>query len=595
MTAFRSNNIFRSLKIVWQSSRLWSLVNALVVIFKGVMPLLLIFVVQLLVDEVGEALQAKEMVKNVEAVYRALFFAAGVFLLNAVLNSMADLIREKHSFFITDAVQHMIHKRTTTLDFINFDNFDFQNSYYRAVNEANYRPTSIYYGFVGLIQNSITLALIAGLLASLHWSMLLLLLVISVPVVYIRLRFSRKIYSFKREHTEDERYVNYHNRLLTGKEFAKELRVFNLSGLFKTRFEEQKNALRAKRFGMLKLKTGYEFLVQLITASALIVVFGFIAAKAIAGELTQGQMVMYFLAMYRGYGFLQEFLGRISGLYENGLFLKNLFDFIDFDMIKQSGLQTKAFPAPVKQGIVIKDLTFKYPNSSRNLFEKISFKILPGETIALVGANGAGKSTLVKLLCGLYQPDKGMISIDGINLSDIRRDSLAENVSVVFQDFMLYNVSARENIWFGNVKRSADDQEIYVSAEKSGVNHLIENLPKGYETTLGTLFKDSEMLSVGEWQRMALSRSFFNNSQLVILDEPTSSLDAFTEAKLIENFKAITKNRMAIIVSHRMSTIHLADRVVVLNDHSIAEEGSPSDLLQQKGLFYDMVQSLKRE
>lgn len=595
MAAFKSNNILRSLKIVWQSSPLWSLFNALVVISKGVMPLLLIFVVQMLVDEVSGVLQAKETTRDVVNVYRAIFFAAGVFFFNAVLNSLADLIREKHSFYIIDAVQHMIHKRTTTLDFINFDNFNFQNSYYRAVNEAHYRPTSIYYGFVGLIQNSITLVLIAGLLASLHWFMLLLLLLISVPVIYIRLKFSRKIYSFKREHTEDERYVNYHNRLLTGKEFAKELRVFNLAALFKTRFEKQKNELRTKRFALMKVKTGYEFLVQLITALALIVVFGFIAAKAINGELTQGQMVMYFLAMYRGYGFLQDFLGRVSALYENGLFLKNLFEFIDFDMVKHSARQTESFPVSLREGIAIKNLSFKYPNSTRNVFENLTLKIQAGETIALVGANGAGKSTLVKLLCGLYQPDKGIITIDGINLYAISKRSLAENVSVVFQDFMLYNVSAKENIWFGNVNRSPEDKEIYASAKKSGVHHLIEDLPKGFETTLGTLFKDSEMLSVGEWQRMALARSFFNEAQLVILDEPTSSLDAFTEAKLIENFKVITKNRTAIIVSHRMSTIHLADRVVVLNNHGVAEEGSPQELLKQKGVFYDMVESLKRK
>ncbi|SMO72717.1 ATP-binding cassette, subfamily B [Saccharicrinis carchari] len=589
-----SNNIFRSLKIVWQSSPTWSLVNAAVVLLKGVMPLLLIFIVQMLVDEVSRVLTGDHTVQGVESVYYILLFAGGVFVLNALLNSLSGIISEKHAYYIDDSVQDLIHKRTTKLDFANFDDYNFQNIYYRAINEATYRPKKIYYGFVGLIQNSITLALIAGLLAGLSWVLMIVLVLVSVPVVYIRLKYSRKIFVFNREHTEDERNVAYYNRLLTDKAFAKELRVFNLSGLFKKRFEEQKNNLRGKRYGMLKLKTAYELAVQLITAAALIVVFGFIASTAIQGNITQGQMVMYFLAMYRGYSFLQDLLSRISGLYEDGLFLKNLFEFIDFDVIRYEKKNATLFPGIMKEGVCIDNVSFKYPNSSRAALKNVSFNINPGETIALVGANGAGKSTLVKLLCGLYRPDQGSITFDGVDLSVINKDSLAENVSVVFQDFMLYNVTARENIWYGNVKRPQSDEEIVLSAQKSGIDKLITTLPNEYDTVLGTLFKDSEMLSVGEWQRIALSRSFFNNAQLVVLDEPTSSLDAFTESRLIENFKAITKDRTAIIVSHRLSTIHLADRIVVLNERGVAEVGTPSELLEKKAAFYDMVQSMRR-
>lgn len=594
MLRFNNTNILRSLRIIWNSSPKWSLINACVVLLKGVMPLLLIFIIQLLVDKVSATLLVKESIPSFESVYYILFFAGGVFVLNAILSSVAGIISEKHSFFINDIVQDLIHTRTIKLDFKNFDDYNFQNIYYRAINESTYRPKKIYYGFVGLMQNSITLALIGALLASLHWLLLLMLVFVSLPIVYIRLKFSRKIFSFKREYTEVERSVGYYNRLLTGKEFAKELRVFNLSALFKKRFESRKNELRSKRFSMIKMKMHYEIFVQVITAVALILIFGFVASKAIVQEITQGQMVMYFLAIYRGYSFLQDFLGRISGLYEDGLFLDNFFEFIDFELTAHRCKQKLNFPKEIKEGILISDLIFKYPNSKRNVFEKVNLKITPGETVALVGANGSGKSTLVKLLCGLYQPDSGNIKIDGVDLAEVDRASLAKNVSVVFQDFMLYNVSARENIWFGDVKRSENDKAIYKSAEKSGVNHLLENLPNGYDTTLGTLFKDSEMLSRGEWQRMALSRSFFNDAQLVMLDEPTSSLDAFTEAKLIDNFKAIIQGRTAIIVSHRLSTIHLADRVVVLGEHGVLEEGSPSVLISKKGAFYDMIESMKK-
>ncbi|WP_233145519.1 ABC transporter ATP-binding protein [Labilibacter marinus] len=594
MKRFQTNDIFRSLKIVWNCSPKWTLVNAAVVVVKGIVPLMLIFIIQYLVDGVSIlALQA-----NTKDVYltlvNILLFAGGVFVLNAVLNSVSGIIREKHSFFITDAVQNMIHERTTSLNFVNYDDYNFQNIYYRAINEANYRPSKIYYGFIGLVQNVITLALIASLLASLHWFMLVGLILISIPVVIIRLNFSQKIYAFQREHTEEERYVNYYNRLLTGKEFAKELRIFNLSKLFKQRFEESKVDLRVKHFGMLKLKTKYELLLQIIMALALISVFGYISFQAVNGNLTQGQMVMFFLALYRGYSFLQDLLSQISGLYEDGLFLKNLFEFMDHKELRKKQSRSAVFPVPLKTGIIIEKVFFKYPNSSRHVFKNLNLNINKGETIALVGANGAGKSTLVKLLCGLYEPDKGSIRADGVDISTVSQQSISENVSAVFQDFMLYNFSAKENIWLGNISKSQNDEAIVESAQKSGVNDLIQELPKGYETTLGTLFKDSEMLSVGEWQRIALSRSFFNDAQMVILDEPTSSMDAFTETNLIENFKAITKGRTAIIVSHRMSTIHLADRIIVLDDFGVAEEGTPEELLKKKGHFYQMVESIGR-
>jgi ATP-binding cassette subfamily B protein len=594
MSTVRNSNILRSLKIVWESSVKWCLVNGFFVLLKGLLPLLIIFLVQMLVDKVSEVTLLKSEAVDLKLVYGVLMFAGFVFVINAIINSLTGIVREKHSFYINDIIQNLIHQRTTSLYYANFDDFKFQNIYYRAVNEAGYRPVRIYYGFIGLLQNAISLLLIGGLLASFHWGVLVSLFVIAIPIMYTRLHYSKKTYKLKREQTEAERLVNYHNRLLTGKEFAKELRIFGLQTLFKSRYEKIKNILREKQFYLLKVKTTYEVVIQLITAFVLFGILGYITTSALKGDVSPGQMVMYFLALYRGYTFLNEMLGRLTGLYEDGLFLKNFFEFIDFGGVDNDQVRSADFPEPIKKSISISNLSFKYPNSTRNVFEDLNLTIYPGETIALVGANGAGKSTLVKLLCGLYIPDKGSVKIDDIDLVSIKRKSISNNVSVVFQDFMLYNVSARENIWFGNITKSIEDKEIYQSAEKCGIDKVIRDLPQGYNTRLGTLFKDSEMLSAGEWQRMALSRSFFNDAQIVILDEPTSSLDVFTEAKLIDHFKTIAQNRTAIIVSHRLSTINWVDRVVVIGHHGILEEGNPKELLKNKGVFAEMVESIRK-
>ncbi len=587
--------IYRSLKIIWRSSRFYTLLNAFVVVLSGVLPILLIFIIKLLVDEISKMIANQGNHLDFNALYLSVGIAATLFLVNAIVGSVSGLVKEKHSYFISDYIQNLIHQRTTTFDFSNFEDVKFQNVFYRAINEASFRPTRIYYGFVKIIQNLITLLFISGILAVLHWGVLVGLLVASVPVIYIRLRYSGKMYDLKKKYTEEERLVNYHNRLLTGKEFAKELRMFNLASLFKKRYEDKKNRLRNKHFKILKVKAFREVIFQIIAAVVLLLVFVYVAYQAINGVVTQGEMVMYLLALYRGHGFLQELLSNMAVLYEDGLFLRNFFEFLDYKSINKKPDQSQLlkFPDHLSKGIEIRNLDFKYPNSKRFVFENLNVSIKEGETVALVGANGAGKTTLVKLLCGLYKPTKGSVFYGGVDTNDLNRSSLAKNVSVIFQDFMLYNTTAKENIWFGDISKDINDADLYESSKKSGIHSTLTNLPKGYDTTLGTLFKNSEMLSLGEWQRMALARSFFSDAQVVILDEPTSSMDAYTEGLLIKNFKEIIKGRTAIIVSHRLSSIRLADRILVLQNHQLVEDGTHEELIEKQGVYYDMINMIR--
>jgi ATP-binding cassette subfamily B protein len=333
--------------------------------------------------------------------------------------------------------------------------------------------------------------------------------------------------------------------------------------------------------------------VQVLATLFLLAVFGYIIYRTISKDITTGDMAMYFLALHRGYTVLQEWLMRIASLYEDNLFLKNFFDFLRIEVKKDTSANLH-FPKPVKHGITFKDVSFKYPNTKRWVLKNLNLTINEGETIAIVGSNGAGKTTLVKLLAGLYKPTSGTITVDGIDWTQIRKDELADAVSVIFQDFMLYNVSAKENIWYGNIKHQPDDKSIQESAQNAGIDEMFKSLPEGYDTILGTLFKNSEQLSRGEWQRTALARSFFNKAQLIILDEPTSSLDAFTEANLINHFKEITNNKTSIIISHRMTTIKLADRIVVIDGNSICETGSHDELLRKKGLYKKIIDSLNQ-
>ena len=565
---------------------------------RGVLPLLLLYLVKLLVDEIQFVATNPGGEEVLHRLIGLLFIAAAVFLANALTASLGVLVRERQSYVISDYFDNLIHNKTTRIEYGFFEHPKYQNIFFRALNEASYRPSRIFYGIVGLLQNLITLTVMGGILLMVHWSVSIVLLLVTVPVAIIRLRYARSLFLFRRQNTEKERRVNYYNRLLTSQSFAKELRVFDLGQLFRHRYHQIKNDWRNSQYKMLRKKTLREIAVQIMAALAVFSLYGLIAYRAFKGNISIGDVVLYFMALQRGYAYLQEFLGRISGLYEDSLFLNNLFEFLH---LPETGFKNRnkgkiPFPARMKKGLRLENIGFHYPSNERWILRNVSFEIGAGETIALVGVNGAGKTTLVKLLCGLYRPQEGSISVDGIPLDKISWKERIDNISVIYQDFMLYNVTARENIWFGNIRRTTTDESIQSAAQQAGIHDVITGFNKGYDTILGTLFEDSEQLSPGQWQRLALARSFFNaSSQIVLLDEPTSSLDAFSEARLLQYIKGITENRTALIISHRLSTIKMADRIVVLDGQHVAEEGSFNSLMNKKSVFYQMVQSLHEE
>lgn len=568
--------------------------NVGIVLLRGAIPFVVLFLIKWLIDEVGAIVQQPVEQRQFGDAIWLVAFAGALFLINSLAGSLGTLAREKQSHKVNDLVQNLIHDKTTRISYSFFEDPDYQDVYFRAISDANYRPTRIFYGLVGLFQSSVTMLLLGGILVSLNWWIGGLLVLILLPAVYHRMLFSRRMFMLQRSQTEDERKVAYYNRLLTTRDYAKELRVFNLGEVFKNRFEKLRQALRNKQMVLLISKTKGEVATQILTAFAIVFFYGIIVIDTVRGDISQGSMIMYFLALQRGYGYFQDLLSRISSLYEDSLFVRNFMELIEIEAEPQPKTQkTESFPEKIEKGISFQNVSFRYPHDRGWVLNDVTFDVKPGETIALVGANGAGKTTLVKLLTGLYAPTEGKILIDQTNLSSIHQASLAENMSVIFQDFMLYNTSARENIWFGNVNRSVNDHGVHKAASEAGVHDLISGLKMGYSTMLGNLFQGSEELSQGEWQRMALARSFFNNAQVIILDEPTASLDAFTEARLIHHFREIVQGRTAFIVSHRLSTINLADRIAVLEDSRLVEFGTKDELIGKKGTYYQMMMALK--
>ena len=579
---------------IWQCSPGWTLLNRLLALIRGMVPLVLLYIVKILVDEIQVVTQLPVDEKSFENIGWILGIAAVLFLLNAISASTGMLAREKQAHYISDFFDNLVHEKTTRVKYEYFEHPKYQNVLYRALNDASIRPARVFNGLLGITQNLIALVLVAAILLLVHWAIALLLVAITLPIVFIRVRHARSLFLLKRENTDLERKVGYYNRMLTAPEFAKELRLFNLGGLFRGRFASYKQSLRDSHYRLLVQKSKSETIVQVLAAVVFLSVYLVVAIKALHGNITIGAVVLYFLAMQRGYAYLHEMLGRLTALNEDLLFLDNLFEFLNLDEATEKVNDGNApnFPNPLRQGVSFEGVGFHYPSNKRWILKNLSFDVKAGETVAIVGINGSGKSTLVKLLCSLYQPVEGQILIDGSPLESFNSLQKTMNISAVFQDFNLYNVTAGENIWFGNISTTPDEEMVVTAAKKAGIDKEISNFEKGYETVIGTLFENSEQMSPGQWQRLALARSFFNDPQILILDEPTSSLDIDAETKLLKYIRSVTRGRTSIIISHRLSTIRMADRVIFIEGMKVCESGTYNELMDKpNGKFRQMIKS----
>jgi ATP-binding cassette subfamily B protein len=313
----------------------------------------------------------------------------------------------------------------------------------------------------------------------------------------------------------------------------------------------------------------------------------FIAHQTISGKLSLGQMAMFLLAFRQGMIYIKDLFSSVAGLYEDSLFIGDTFEFLN---LKENiaAAEPTIVPQPLNKKILVDNISFTYPGNNFKTISNVSFEIKKGEIIALVGPNGAGKSTLVRLMSRLYDCDSGNIKYDDTDIRNIDPEEYRKHFSVVFQDFMLYNLTAGENIRLGNIDGKNPESRIKASAETTGINDLIDNLQNGYDTVIGNLFDDSRELSWGEWQKIALARALFRDAPVLILDEPSSALDADTEYEIFSRFREIVKGRTSILISHRFTNVSLADRIIVLNKGEVAETGTHDELMKKGGIYYTM-------
>jgi ATP-binding cassette, subfamily B, bacterial len=440
-------------------------------------------------------------------------------------------------------------------------------------------------GLVAIAQNTISLFGIAGLLFAFSGWVVLILFLAAIPVALVRLIFARKRYRLEQAQTSAERHAWYYNWILTDSVHAKEVRLFDLGSLFCERFRSVRRELRERRLTLSRSRIATDLVVQGLMSIAIFGSFGFMAYRTIGGALTIGALVMYYQSFQSGLGSVRAIFGGLAGLYEDNLFLSNFYRFLDLKPAITAPPHPQPVPTRKRQGVCFHNVSFTYPGSLRSALNEISITIAPGEVIALVGENGSGKTTLVKLLCRLYDPSAGEVTVDGIDLRELDPICWRHEISVILQDYIHYHLSARENIWLSNLDLAPDSERIVEAARLSGADPVIRGLPESYDTLLGHWFEGGHELSVGEWQKVALARAFVRDSGIIVLDEPTSSLDPLAEAEVFGHLREFIQDRSAVLISHRFSTVQMADRIYVLKNGMITEQGTHRELLQQGGQY----------
>ena len=508
-----------------------------------------------------------------------------VSLLGDGCSALSKLTQTVQTEAVSDRVHSLLHTKSIQVDLQYYENTDYYNTLHRAQEQATYRPQMVLASLLQVGQSGLSLLGILALLTSLNWMVPLLLSIATIPGILMRVRYTGKAYGRVSSWTESERQSNYFHTLLTTEPHAKEIRLFNLGSLFSQWFQTLRTKIRREKIHLATQQSRIDLITNGSATLAVCVACGITAHQTIQGAITLGGFVMYYQAFGRGQGFLRELLSNLIGLYENSLFLQDFYQFLDLKPTIVEPEDPKPLSPGWETGIRLENVSFNYAHSQRSVLKNINLTIEPGEVVAIVGANGAGKTTLIKLLCRLYQPTRGTITLDGVDLGDYSLTELRRQISVLFQDYIHYQLTVKENIWLGDIEVEPNSDRIWAAAHKAGANPTIDRLPHGLDTRLGNWFEQGEELSIGQWQKIALARTFLRDARLVILDEPTSALDPQAEAEVFARFRQLVRGRTAIIISHRLSTIKMVDRILVLSDGQLAESGSHEQLMQQQGLY----------
>ncbi|MEH2312604.1 MAG: ABC transporter ATP-binding protein [Nostoc sp.] len=584
LTVFRYSG--RAVSLVWTTSRSLTILLASLTIVAGLLPGAISYISKLIVDGVVFASQVNSHNGFVN-IYPSLFYvgleAIAVILLAGSQRGLTicqSLLRA----LMGQRVNVLILEKALTLDLRQFEDSEFYDKLTNARREASVRPLSLVSRTFGLVQNALSLITYGILLVNFSvWAVLVLILA-AMPVFIAETKFAGEGFRLFSWRAPETRQQNYLENLLAREDFVTEVKLYQLGEMLLGRYRDLFDQLYGEDRDLTLRRGLWGYLLSLISTGAFYLAYAWIVLETVLGKISLGDMTMYLTVFRQGQSTFSNALTSIGGMYEDNLYLSNLYDFLEEKVPQTWGKATIGLNP--QDGIRFENVSFTYPGSSKPALRNISLHLKPREKLAIVGENGSGKTTLIKLLTRLYTPDSGRIFLDGLDLQEWDVDVLRRRIGVIFQNFVRYQFTVGENIGVGDVEHLENKTNWQTAAQKGMAQSFIDQLPQSFQTQLGRWFKEGQELSGGQWQKIALSRAFMRaQADILVLDEPTSAIDAQAEFEIFNHFRAITQNQMVLLISHRFSTVRMADKILVIENGEVIEHGTHEELLQVGGRY----------
>ncbi len=597
----------QALRLVWQACPRWTMTWGALLFVQGILP---IGVVTLTRSAVNAAAAYVHGAQGFASLLGLLVVLGLAMLLIEMLNALLTYVRGVQSELVQDHVTSLVHQQALALDLSYYETPEYYDSLHRAHVDAVNQPLMLLENLGSVMQTSLTLGGMALVLAAYAGWLPLILVGSSLPALWAVGKFTLTMHRWRLRNTYAERRLRYFSSLISLREAAMEIRLFNLGPHFHEAYSQIRARLRSERFGITRAQMKAEMMASSTALAGMGICAWWLLHQTAQGKGTLGDLALFFQVFSQSQGLLRTLLRNAGGIYNNLLFLENLFDFLDLEprlvQIPLPSLQNEersqlsmdscfrgidesvelsAKPlSPLRGALRLEEVTFTYPGAQHPVFKDFSITFRAGQITAIVGDNGAGKSTLCKLLCRLYDPDSGRVTWDGEDVRTYTPEALHREITVLLQEPVRYHASTRENIVFGDVERNPTQEEIEGAVRAASATALIQELPKGYDTILGKWFGGSE-LSGGEWQRLAVARAFIRKASLLMLDEPTSAMDSWSEAAWYQHFKEMVRGRTALLITHRFTTAMQADLIYVMREGKVVESGSHAELIASKGYY----------
>lgn len=553
----------------------------------GLLPAAISYITKLIVDAVVFASQVNSHSNGSVNISHALLYvgfeAIAVILLAGSQRGLIicqSLLRA----LMGQRVNVLILEKALKLDLRQFEDSEFYDKLTNARREASVRPLSLVSRTFGLVQSALSLITYGILLINFSvWAVVVLILA-AMPVFIAETKFAGEAFRLFSWRAPETRQQNYLENLLAREDFVTEVKLYQLGEMLLGRYHDLFDQLYAEDRDLTLRRGLWGYLLSLVSTGAFYVAYAWIVLETVLGKISLGDMTLYLTVFRQGQSTFSNALTSIGGMYEDNLYLSNLYDFLEEEVPKSWGKATIGLNP--QDGMRFENVSFTYPGSSKPALKNISLHLKPREKLAIVGENGSGKTTLIKLLTRLYTPDSGRIFLDGLDLQEWDVDVLRRRIGVIFQNFVRYQFTVGENIGVGDVEHLENKTRWQTAAQKGMAQSFIDQLPETFQTQLGRWFKGGQELSGGQWQKIALSRAFMRSqADILVLDEPTSAIDAQAEFEIFNHFRAITQNQMVLLISHRFSTVRMADKIVVIEDGEVIEQGTHEELLQLGGRY----------